>query len=89
MVSSPFVFLIFFNMVGFPYELLDIDMWYAYLSHFCDDDQVQYLIEFHNYIPKMGVHHEYVLMKLFMMSLESDGRKWYRQLPSGRISSLK
>lgn len=36
----------------------------------------------------MGVHHEDVLMKLFMVLLEGDVRKSYRRLPHSAIYSL-
>jgi len=37
----------------------------------------------------LGIHHEDVLMKMFMYSLEGDAREWYRSLPLASISSLK
>jgi hypothetical protein len=36
-----------------------------------------------------GIHHEDVLMKMFMYSLEGDAREWYRSLPPASISSLE
>jgi hypothetical protein len=36
-----------------------------------------------------GIHHEDVLMKMFMYSLEGDAREWYRSFPSASISSLE
>ena len=69
-------------MAGSPHELRDIDIGDAYLPCFHDDeddDRVTHLIELHNYIPKMGVHHEDILMKLLMTSLEADTKKWYKK----------
>jgi hypothetical protein len=36
-----------------------------------------------------NIHHEDVLMKMFMYSLEGDARVWYISLPSSNISSLR
>jgi hypothetical protein len=38
---------------------------------------------------QLGIHHEDVLMNMFMYSLEGDAREWYRYLPPASISSLK
>ena len=38
---------------------------------------------------QLNIHHEYVLMKMFMYSLDGSARKWYRTLPPSSISSLK
>jgi hypothetical protein len=38
---------------------------------------------------ELNVHHEDVLMKLFMFSLEQDARLWYKYLPHSSIPSLK
>lgn len=64
----------------------------AHMPHFRNDggdNMAQHLRYFYEFIPKMGVHHEYILMKLFIMSLEGDTRKWYRRLPPSTISFLK
>jgi hypothetical protein len=36
-----------------------------------------------------GIHHEDVLLKMFMLSLARDAREWYFSLLSTNISSLK
>jgi hypothetical protein len=38
---------------------------------------------------ELNIHHEDVLMKLFMFSLERDARLWYKSLPHSSIPSLK
>jgi hypothetical protein len=38
---------------------------------------------------ELNIHHEDVLMKLFMFSLERDVRLWYKSLPHSSIPSLK
>jgi hypothetical protein len=38
---------------------------------------------------QLDIHHEDVLMKMFMYSLEGDARGWYRSLPPSSISSLQ
>jgi hypothetical protein len=38
---------------------------------------------------ELNIHHEYVLMKLFIFSLERDVRLWYKYSPHSSIPSLK
>lgn len=38
---------------------------------------------------QLGIYHEDVLMKMFMISLEGNARKWYKSLPAACIVSLK
>ena len=38
---------------------------------------------------QLDIHHEDILMKMFMYSLDGDARKWYFSLPPSIISSLK
>ena len=38
---------------------------------------------------QLGIFHEDVFMKMFMIPLEGDDRKWYKNLPPGSISSLR
>jgi hypothetical protein len=38
---------------------------------------------------ELNVHHEDVLMKLFMFSLEKDVRLWYKYFPRSSIPSLR
>jgi hypothetical protein len=54
-----------------------------------DDNPGQHLFEFHKLMEELNVHHEDVLMKLFMFSLEKDARLWYKSLPHSSIPSLK
>ena len=53
------------------------------------DHPTQHLIEFHQYMDQLDIHHESVLLKMFMYSLEGDARQWYRSLPISSISSIK
>jgi hypothetical protein len=54
-----------------------------------DDNPGQHLFEFHKLMEELNVHHEDVLMKLFMFSLEKDARLWYKYLPHSSIPSLR
>jgi hypothetical protein len=54
-----------------------------------DDNPAQHLFEFRKIMDKLNVHHEDVLMKLFMFSLERDVRLWYKSLPHSSIPSFK
>jgi hypothetical protein len=69
-----------------------MDEWGDFLSRFRehrDDNPVEHLLEFHELMHWWGIHHEDVLMNMFMFSLEGDARKWYKSLPPASISSLK
>jgi hypothetical protein len=45
-------------------------------------------MSFMNSCIKWGIHHEDVLLKMFMFSLAGDAREWYFSLPPASISSL-
>ena len=38
---------------------------------------------------QLNIQHAYVLMKMFMYSLEQDAQEWYFSLPTTSMSSLK
>jgi hypothetical protein len=77
---------------GFPNVVPTIDEWGDYLPRFRedkDDNPADHLLEFHEVMHQLGIHHEDVLMNMFMYSLEGYAREWYRSLPPASISSLK
>jgi len=62
------------------------------LPIFCGDvgdNPAQHLIQFHWFIDRLKIYHEYALMKLFVYSLNGDAQKWYRSLSTAGISSLQ
>ena len=67
------------HIPGFPNMIPKID-WLTYLPIFKDqkdDDARIHLFRFHNHIHKLGVElHEDSLTKMFMASLEENGRSW-------------
>jgi hypothetical protein len=76
---------------GFPNVVPSPNEWGDYLPIFekCEeDDPAQHLSEFHELMRKWEIHHEDVLLKMFMFSLAGDARKWYHSLPPASISSL-
>jgi hypothetical protein len=86
---SPFNF---FVVPGFPNIVPTIDEWGDYLPRFRenkDDNPADHLLDFHEVMHQLGIHHEDVLMKMFMYSLEGYAREWYRSFPSASISSLE
>jgi hypothetical protein len=86
---APFNFSI---IPSFPNVVPTIDEWGDFLPRFRehrDDNPVEYLFEFHELMHQWGIHHEDVLMKMFMYSLEGDDCEWYRSLPPASISSLE
>jgi hypothetical protein len=82
----------FSAIVGFPNDVPTIDIWGDYLPRFREKDEdnpALHLIEFHQCMDQLNIHHEDALMKMFMYSLEGDARVWYRSLPASNISSLR
>jgi hypothetical protein len=76
---------------GFPNVVPSLDEWGDYLPIFgkCEEDNpAQHLSEFHELMHQWEIHHEDVLLKMFMFSLAGDARKWYHSLPPATISSL-
>jgi hypothetical protein len=91
-IAARFAPLDFTNVYGFPNTVLDIKVWEDVLPKFgeyADDNPAQHLFEFHKLMDELNIHHEDVLMKLFMFSLERDARLWYKSLPHSSIPSLK
>jgi hypothetical protein len=73
------------NVVPSPHELGD----YFPIFGKCEDDNpAQHLSEFHELMRQWEIHHEDVLLKMFMFSLAGDAHKWYHSLPPASISSL-
>jgi hypothetical protein len=91
-IAARFAPLDFTNFFGFPNVVLVINEWGDCLPNFRedkDDNPAQHLFEFHKLMHQLDIHHENVLMKLFMFSLGGDARHWYKSLPPSSISSLK
>jgi len=91
-VATRFAPFNFTNIPGFPNIVPAIDVWGDYLPWFREkeeDNPAHHVIKFHQYMNQLNVHHEDVLMKMFMYSLDGYARKWYKTLPASSISSLK
>jgi hypothetical protein len=76
---------------GFPNVVPSMDEWGDYLPIFREreeDNPAQHLSEFHELMRQWEIHHEDVLLKMFMFSLAGDAHKWYHSLPPASISSL-
>ena len=71
---SPFNFL---DVLDFPSNVPTMDKWGDFLPRFRGDDHdhpAQHLIEFHQHMDQLDIHHEDVLLKMFMYSLEGNAR---------------
>jgi hypothetical protein len=82
----------FSSIDGYPYLVPQIDEWEDLLPRFYEgenDSLVEHVHEFHALMQQLDIHHEDILMKMFMYSWEGYARKWYRTLPASSISSLK
>jgi hypothetical protein len=65
----------FSSIPGFPNVVPIMDEWGDCLPKFRedkDDNLADHLLEFHEVMHQLGIHHEDVLMKMFMYSLEGD-----------------
>jgi hypothetical protein len=92
LIAARFAPFEFFVVPCFPNVVLTMNKWGDYLPRFRgdeDDHLAHHLIKFHEYMLRLGILHEDVLMNMFMHSLEGDARQWYISLPPSRISSLK
>ena len=92
MLAQRFALLNFSNVHGFPNTVPIIDEWGYFLPRFREkeeDNLAHHVIKFHQYMDQLSIHHEDVLMKMFMYSLEGFARQWYRILPTASISTLK
>jgi hypothetical protein len=77
---------------GFPNVVPTMDEWGDYFPIFreCkEDNPAQHLCEFHELMHQWEIHHEDVLLKMFMFSLVGDAHEWYHSLPPASISSLR
>jgi hypothetical protein len=86
---SPFNFSIF---PGFPNIVPIVDEWGDYFPIFRErkeDNPARHIHEFHELMHQWEIHHEDVLMNMFMFSLDEDAHEWYRSLPPTSISSLE
>jgi hypothetical protein len=86
---SPFNFSV---VPSFPNVVPTVDEWVDFLPIFKehkDDSPAKHLCEFHELMHQWEIHHEDVLLKMFMFSLAGDAREWYHSLPPASISSLE
>jgi hypothetical protein len=79
-------------VLDFPNVVPTMDEWGDFFPRFRehrDDNLAKHMLEFHEIMHQWGIHHEDVLMKMFMYSLEGDAHKWYRSFSPASISSLE
>ena len=65
----------FFDVPGFPNPVPIMDVWGDCLPWFRkikEDNPSDHLIRFHQYMVHLNIQHEYVLMNMFMYSLDQD-----------------
>jgi hypothetical protein len=68
-----------------------MDEWGDFLPIFRErkeDNPAEHLREFHELMHQWEIHHEDVLLNMFMFSLAGDACEWYHSLPPSSISSL-
>jgi hypothetical protein len=77
---------------GFPNVIPISNEWGDYFPIFREhkeDNPTKHLHEFHELMHQWEIHHEGVLMKIFLFSLAKDAHEWYQSLPPASISSLE
>jgi hypothetical protein len=87
-LSKRFSPLNFSTIDDYPHHVPLIDEWQDLLPRFYegeDDNLVEHVQEFHALMQQLDIHHEDILMKMFMYSLDGDARKWYFSLPPSNI----
>jgi hypothetical protein len=78
-IAARFAPLEFTNDFGFPNAIPDIKECRDHLPSFREDkgdNPAQHLFEFHKLMHQLDIHHEDVLMELFMFSLGGDALIW-------------
>jgi len=82
----------FLKVPSFPNVVPTMDEWGDNIPKFKEDrndNPPKHLLQFHELMDQLNIHHEDVLMNMFMFSLGGDAREWYWTLPPSNISSLK
>ena len=81
-----------FAVLGFPHPIPHMSEWGDFLPIFIErkeDNLAEHLIKFHHCMDQRDLHHDDVLMKMFMHSLDGDAHQWYFSPPHYNISSLR
>ena len=92
MLAQRFAPFNFSNVPGFPNTVPTMDEWGYFLPRFLegeDENPAYQVLKFHQYMDHLNIHHEDVLTKMFMYSLDGSARKWYINIPPSSISFLK
>jgi hypothetical protein len=79
-------------VLGFPNVVPTLKEWGDYFPIFTkrkEDNPAQHLLEFHELMHQWEIHHEDVLLNIFMILLVGYDRTWYHSLPPANISSLE
>jgi hypothetical protein len=77
---------------SFPNVVPTVDEWGDYFPIFRrhgDDNPSEHLREFYELMHQWEIHHEDVLMNMFMFSLDVDAHEWFRSFPPASIPSLR
>ena len=77
MLAQRFAPFNFSNVPGFPNTVPFIDECEDFLPWFREkeeDNPAHHVIKFHQYMDQLSIHHEDVLMKMFMYSLDGCAR---------------
>ena len=77
-VAARFSTLKFSAIAEFPNDVPTMDEWGDFLPHFREkeeDNSTHHVIKFHQCMDQLSIHHEDVLMKMFMYSLDGCARQ--------------
>jgi hypothetical protein len=91
-LAQRYAFFDFSNIVSFPNPVSSRDEWEGFFPRFRGEDwevPVEFLLEFHEFMFKIKIIHEDVLVKLYTYSLDGAAHDWCRSLSFSCITSLR
>jgi hypothetical protein len=90
-LAARYAFCDFSHVHGFPNFVPDRKEWEHCLPR-CKGNEYEHhakpLFDFHEYMHRLSIYHEDVLIKIFRNSLEGKAREWCKAFPAASIGSL-
>jgi hypothetical protein len=90
-MNKRYAFCNFSSISGYPHPVPSRDEWEHSIPRFRGEEwevPAEHLLDFHDFIHRLGIVHEDVQIKLFRYSLEGISLDWCRSLPASSIHSL-
>jgi hypothetical protein len=90
-MKKRYAFCNFSSIFGYPHPVPNRDEWERSILRFRGEEwevPTKHLLDFHDFIHRIGIVHEDIQIKFFRHSLEGISLDWCRSLPSANIISL-